>query len=73
MLITDGHETRGNIARAAWQARQLGVPIDTFALAGRSRGALRLESVRMPEAVFAGEPFDIDLTVSAAAAIRRTA
>jgi len=69
VLITDGRETRGNIARAAWQARQLGVPIDTFALAGQSRGALKLESVRMPEAVFAGEPFDIDVTVFAASAI----
>ena len=67
-LITDGHETRGSIARAAWQARQLGVPIDTFALAGRTRGVLRLESVRMPEAVFAGEPFAIDFTVSATSA-----
>ncbi len=69
VLITDGRETRGNIARAAWQARQFGVPIDTFALAGQSRGALKLESVRMPEAVFAGEPFDIDVTVFAASAI----
>ena len=65
-LITDGRETRGSIARAAWQARQLGVPIDTFALAGRTQGALRLESVRMPEAVFGGEPFSIDVTVFAA-------
>ena len=65
VLITDGRETRGNVARAAWQARQLGVPIDTFALAGHPRGALKLESVRMPEAVFAGEPFDIDVAVSA--------
>ena len=69
VLITDGHETRGNIARAAWQARQLGVPIDTFALPGSSRSALRLESVHMPEAVFAGEPFDVDVVVSAASAV----
>jgi uncharacterized membrane protein len=68
-LITDGRETRGSIARAAWQARQLGVPIDTFALAGRSRGKLQLESVRMPEAVFAGEPFSVDLSISTASAI----
>lgn len=67
-LVTDGQETRGSIARAAWQARQLGVPIDTFALAGRTRGSLRLESVSMPESVFAGEPFSIDLTVFAASA-----
>ena len=69
VLITDGRETRGNVARAAWQARQLGVPIDTFALAGQSRGTLKLESVRMPPAVFAGEPFDIDATVFAASAL----
>ncbi len=67
-LITDGHETRGSIARAAWQARQLGVPIDTFVLAGRRRGALRLESIQMPDTVFAGEPFTIEVRVAAAAA-----
>src|SRR5205814_5779456 len=36
-LISDGNENLGSVARAAWQARQLGVPIDTFPLAGRTR------------------------------------
>ena len=47
-LISDGKENKGSIARAAWQAQQLGIPIDTFALAGRAKPALRLESVSLP-------------------------
>ena len=35
-LISDGKENKGSIARAAWQAQQFGIPIDTFALAGRA-------------------------------------
>ncbi|MCS7316622.1 MAG: VWA domain-containing protein, partial [Bryobacterales bacterium] len=49
--------------RAAWQARQLGVAIDTFALAGRPRPQLRLDSVSMPAQAFAGERFPLDLAV----------
>ena len=33
-LITDGLENKGSLARAAWQAQQLGIPIDTFADGG---------------------------------------
>jgi Ca-activated chloride channel family protein len=64
VLISDGNENKGSVARAAWQARQLGIPIDTFSLAGRSKPALRLESVAMPPLAFTGEPFAIDLMVS---------
>jgi uncharacterized membrane protein len=67
-LISDGKENEGSIARAAWQARDLGIPIDTFALAGRAKPALRLESVSLPSFAFTGEPFPIDLNVSAPAA-----
>ena len=63
-LISDGKENKGSIARAAWQARQSGVPIDTFAMAGHDRPALRLESVSLPVNAFTGEPFVIDLAVS---------
>ncbi len=45
-LISDGKENKGSIARAAWQAQQLGIPIDTFALKGRPKPALRLESIQ---------------------------
>ncbi len=64
-LISDGKENRGSIARAAWQARESGIPIDTYAMAGRPQPALRLESVSMPANAFTGEPFTIGLMVSA--------
>jgi Mg-chelatase subunit ChlD len=67
-LISDGKENQGSVVRAAWQARELGIPIDTFALAGRAKPALRLESVRMPTVAFTGERVPIDVVVSAPAA-----
>ena len=54
LLISDGNENLGSVARAIWQARQLGVPIDTVALAGRPKPGLRLESVTIPGQVFSG-------------------
>ncbi|MEZ5400326.1 MAG: VWA domain-containing protein [Bryobacteraceae bacterium] len=65
VLISDGRENRGSVLRAAWQARQLGVPVDTYALAGRPRPALRLEQVSLPPVVFSGERFAIEMVVSA--------
>jgi len=67
-LISDGKENKGSIARAAWQAQQLGIPIDTFALSGRSKPALRLESVSLPSLAFTGEQFPIDVVVSSPSA-----
>ena len=63
-LISDGKENKGSIARAAWQAQQLGIPIDTFAMAGRPEPALRLESISLPTLAFTGEQFPIDVVVS---------
>jgi uncharacterized membrane protein len=62
-LVSDGRENKGSIARAAWQAQQLNVPIDTFALAGRPEPKFKLESVSLPAVVFAGEKFPIDLVL----------
>ncbi|MDX1982236.1 MAG: VWA domain-containing protein [Bryobacteraceae bacterium] len=64
VLISDGKENRGSIARAAWQARQLGLPVDTYALKGRPRPNLRIESLNVPSLAFMGERFPIDLVVS---------
>lgn len=64
-LISDGNENLGSAARAAWQAQQLGIPIDTYALAGSPPPDLRVESVAMPALVFSGERFPVDVTVSA--------
>jgi Ca-activated chloride channel homolog len=64
-LVSDGRENEGNILRAAWQARRLGIPIDTYLLSGRPKPDLRLESVQIPANVFAGEPFSVNLEVAA--------
>lgn len=65
VLISDGRENQGSAVRAAWQARQLGVAIDTFALEGRPRPDLRLDSVSLPTQAFAGERFPVDLALHA--------
>jgi Mg-chelatase subunit ChlD len=67
VLISDGRENRGSVARAAWQARQLGIPIDTFALNGTPAPQLRIESVRLPAVAFTGERFPLVLTVTSPA------
>ena len=71
-LISDGNENEGSVTRAVWQARSLRVPVDTYLLAGRSRPALRLDSVRMPPIVFTGERFPIELVVQSPRAARVT-
>jgi uncharacterized membrane protein len=65
LLVSDGNENLGSVARAIWQAQTLGVPIDTIALAGRPKPGLRLESVTIPGQVFSGERFQIDVAVEA--------
>ncbi len=63
VLLTDGKENTGSITRAAWQARNLDVPIDTVALEGRPEPSLRVESISVPMLAFTGEHFPISLTV----------
>ena len=65
VLISDGKENAGSVTRAAWQARKLGIPIDTFSLDGRPRPNLRLESVSVPGIAFAGESFPVELAIVA--------
>lgn len=72
VLVSDGKENAGSITRGAWQARNLGVPIDTFALRGRPQPSLRIESISMPTLAFTGEHFPINLTVISPQATRGT-
>jgi Ca-activated chloride channel homolog len=72
VLISDGKENRGSLARAAWQAQQLRIPVDTYALAGRPKPALRLESASLPAVTFTGERFPLDLRVESPHATRAT-
>ena len=64
VLISDGRENRGSITRAAWQAKDLGIPVDVVALNGRPRPALQLESISAPALAFTGERFALELVVS---------
>ena len=65
LLISDGNENLGSVARGIWQAQQLGIPVDTVSLAGRLKPGLRLDSVTIPGQVFSGERFPIDVAVEA--------
>ncbi|MGH9659403.1 MAG: VWA domain-containing protein, partial [Bryobacteraceae bacterium] len=69
-LVSDGHENAGSVVRAAWQARQFRIPVDTFPLAGRPKPKLGGESVSFPSRVFSGERFPIDVTLTAPAGVR---
>jgi uncharacterized membrane protein len=68
VLISDGNENRGSIARAVFQAQQRKIPIDVVPLAGRAESGLRLDSVSVPSLTFTGERFPIDLTVKSSKA-----
>ena len=72
LLISDGNENSGSVTRAVWQAQQLGLPIDTVPLAGRSNPALHLESVGFPAQVFSGERFPVDVAVRSPQAAKAT-
>src|ERR1043165_2977429 len=63
LLVSDGNENLGSVARGIWQAQQLGIPVDTVALAGRPKPGLVLESVSLPGQVFSGERFPIEVTL----------
>ncbi len=64
VLMSDGQENQGSITRAAWQAKELGIPIDVYPLAGRALPSLRLEDINVPVTAFAGERFAVELVVS---------
>ena len=63
LLMSDGRENTGSAARAAYQARELGVAVDVVPLAGRPRPDVRLESISMPPVAFSGERFPVELVV----------
>jgi uncharacterized protein YegL len=62
-LISDGQETSRSAARAGWQARQLGIPVDTFPLPGLANSRLRLDRVSLPPVAYAGERFPVELLI----------
>jgi Ca-activated chloride channel homolog len=72
VLVSDGNENLGSVARAIWQAQQLGIPIDTVPMEGRPKPGLLLESASLPAQVFSGERFPIEITVESPRAASAT-
>ncbi|SPE25001.1 von Willebrand factor, type A [Candidatus Sulfopaludibacter sp. SbA3] len=72
LLVSDGNENLGSVARGIWQAQQLGVAIDTVAVAGRPKPGMLLDSVSFPGQVFSGERFPIEVTLESPAAVQAT-
>lgn len=70
VVISDGNENEGSVARAAWLSRQLHIPIDTMALPGKPQPQLRVDSVSMPAIAFAGEKFPVDIAITSPRAAR---
>ena len=72
VLVSDGNENLGSIARGIWQAQQLGIPVDTVPLAGQAKPGLLLESVGFPGQVFSGEHFPVEVTLESPRAASAT-
>jgi len=72
VVVSDGRETLGSAARAAYQARQLGIPVDTVLLSGRPEPKLKLTSLRIPAVAFTGEKLPIEITVESPEAAKAT-
>ena len=72
VLVSDGNENLGSVARGIWQAQQLGIPIDTVPLAGHAKPGLLLESVGFPGQVFSGEHFPVEVTLESPRAASAT-
>ncbi len=64
LLVSDGLENTGSVERAIYQARLLGIPVDTYALAGSQPPSLELQSISMPAQAFTGEKFHIEAVVA---------
>ena len=65
VLVTDGQETAGSVSRAAWQARQLNLPIDAYPLTGLRNAGLRIDKVVVPPVAYVGERFPVEVNVYA--------
>ncbi|MDX2150198.1 MAG: VWA domain-containing protein [Bryobacteraceae bacterium] len=70
VLISDGRENAGSAARAAWQARAAGIPVDTYRLNGRPEPALKVQAINMPALAFTGERFPLELTLRSPSATK---
>lgn len=63
VLITDGHQTRGDLSRALWRAEGQGVRVFTVPATVRAEGDSWIEAIEVPDEVRAEEPFEMEVRV----------
>lgn len=68
VLVSDGQETSGFVARSLALARERRVPIDVIPLSGRASSSLRLSATAVPARAYRGEAIPIELTIDATTA-----
>ena len=70
VLVSDGRASEGAVERAVHQAWTRNVPVDTYALAGRSEPSLNLAGMRMPSQAYVGESFPIEFEIESPESVR---
>ncbi|HEX4773485.1 MAG TPA: VWA domain-containing protein [Bryobacteraceae bacterium] len=68
LLLSDGNENQGSVARAMAQLQRLHIPVDVVPLAGRSLTNVTISSVALPAAAYEGEQIPVTLTIESPAA-----
>ncbi len=64
LLFTDGNETQGHLINAAWQAKQMGVPVFVTPAGGDGQFAMSVQSATLPQRAFSGERFTVSLVLN---------
>lgn len=70
LLVSDGHETRGDLLREASRAARLGVPIFHHTLARGRPAEIAVQRIELPETLEVGRSFDVTVHVLASQAAR---
>ena len=63
-LISDGNAAKGDLARAILELQQMHVPVDTMQLTMEPVQHVVLQFVDLPDRVYAGEPFTVDVAIT---------
>jgi Ca-activated chloride channel family protein len=63
LWISDGTTAQGDLARAVAELQQMHVPVDTMPVTREFARKPRFDSVRLPDRVYAGERFLVELAV----------
>src|SRR5690606_33996600 len=59
VIVSDGNQTRGDLAAEAYRAAELGVRVSWRAFPPDPRPEVRLTSLRLPDEIKVGAPFEV--------------